>query len=108
MKPHRQESALSFQAHLETSFVFFPPCVYWPLMLPRSIFLRALNSLIWRHLPFQGALFIYTAGGYALGRLALESLRDLRATGKSFTSNHAISLFIIAVSVAALAGRSLL
>ena len=87
----------------------------WERRMPTQLFeaawatgLLVSGVLIWRHLPFQGALFIYTAGGYSLGRLALESLRDLRSTGKRFTSNHAISLFIIAVSVVALAGRTLL
>ena len=51
-------------------------------------------------LPFDGALFIYIAAGYSLGRLVMESLRDLRAT--RFTIHHAISLFIIAVSLAVL------
>jgi len=61
---------------------------------------------IWPHLPFDGALFVFVAGGYALGRLALESMRDLRTTGKRFTINHAISLFIVAISVAALTART--
>ena len=65
-------------------------------------------ALLWPHLPFDGAVFIFVAGGYALGRLVLESLRDLRSTGKRFTFNHAISLFIIAASVLALTGRELM
>lgn len=51
-------------------------------------------------LPFNGALFIYIAAGYALGRLAMESMRDLGP--RKFTIHHAISLLIIAVSLAAL------
>ena len=54
-------------------------------------------------LPFPGALFIYIAAGYALGRLVMESMRDLRAS--KFTVHHAISLLIIAVSLAALTAR---
>lgn len=54
-------------------------------------------------LPFDGALFIYIAAGYSLGRLVMESLRDLRAA--KFTIHHAISLLIIAVSLAALTAR---
>jgi len=51
-------------------------------------------------LSFDGALFVYIAAGYALGRLFMESLRDLGA--KKFTVHHAISVFIIALSFAAL------
>ncbi len=54
-------------------------------------------------LPFDGALFIFIAAGYALGRLVMESMRDLRAN--RFTVHHAISLLIIAVSLAALTAR---
>jgi phosphatidylglycerol:prolipoprotein diacylglycerol transferase len=63
---------------------------------------------IWQKLPFDGALFVFVAAGYALGRLVLESLRDLPPAKTRFTIQHAISLFIIAVTVAVLTGRSLM
>ncbi len=62
--------------------------------------------MLWDRLPFDGALFVFVAAGYATGRLAMESMRDLRAAGRKFTVQHAISLLIIALSVVALTGRS--
>jgi phosphatidylglycerol:prolipoprotein diacylglycerol transferase len=70
--------------------------------------LLVASVFIWRKLPFDGALFVFVAAGYALGRLVLESLRDLPPAKTRFTIQHAISLFIIAVSVAVLTGRSLM
>lgn len=79
----------------------------WTRRYPTQLFeagwaatLLATGLAIRSSLPFDGALFIYIAAGYSLGRLVMESLRDLRAT--RFTIHHAISLFIIAVSLAAL------
>ncbi|MEO8575716.1 MAG: prolipoprotein diacylglyceryl transferase family protein [Gemmatimonadales bacterium] len=63
---------------------------------------------IWHKLPFDGALFLFVASGYAAGRLIMESLRDLRSAGRKFTVQHAISLLIIALSVAAITGRALM
>jgi prolipoprotein diacylglyceryltransferase len=65
------------------------------------------GSLIWQRLPFDGALFVFAAAGYALGRLALESMRDSRDNIRKFTVQHAISLLIIVLSVVALAGSRL-
>jgi prolipoprotein diacylglyceryltransferase len=64
-------------------------------------------AVIWKGLPFDGALFIFAAAGYSLGRLALESMRDHHGTSQKFTVQHAISLLIIALSIAALAGSRL-
>lgn len=66
------------------------------------------SAVIWKSLPFDGALFVFVAAGYALGRLLLESLRDHRLSGRRFTIQHAISLLIIALSVAALAGSRII
>ena len=63
---------------------------------------------IWHMLPFDGALFLFTASGYAAGRLIMESTRDLRRVGRKFTVHHAISLLIIALSVAAITSRALM
>jgi prolipoprotein diacylglyceryltransferase len=56
---------------------------------------------VWPLLPFKGALFLYVVAGYAVGRLALESARELAPGARGFTIHHAISLGMIAVSLAA-------
>ena len=66
------------------------------------------SVVIWQRLPFPGALFLFVVAGYASGRLVLESTREVRTAGRRFTIHHAISLLIIALSVAALTGRGLL
>jgi phosphatidylglycerol:prolipoprotein diacylglycerol transferase len=58
---------------------------------------------LWHSLPFGGALFLYIASGYALGRLVMESMRDLSAS--KFTVHHMISVLIIVLSLAALTAR---
>jgi prolipoprotein diacylglyceryltransferase len=63
--------------------------------------------MIWRRLAFGGALFLLVVAGYATGRLALESARDLPAESRGFTVHHVISLLIIVLSVAAITGRGL-
>ena len=63
---------------------------------------------VWPHLPFEGALFLFVASGYASGRLILESTRDLRRAGRKFTVHHAISLLIIALSAIAITARALM
>ncbi|HKY98119.1 MAG TPA: prolipoprotein diacylglyceryl transferase family protein [Gemmatimonadaceae bacterium] len=68
-----------------------------------AVVLLLTGILVWRSLPFDGALFIYIAAGYALGRLVMESLRENGA--RKFTIHHAISLFIITVSAAVLVVR---
>jgi phosphatidylglycerol:prolipoprotein diacylglycerol transferase len=82
----------------------------WKRRFPTQLFeagwaamLLATGLALRTSLPFDGALFIYIAAGYALGRLVMESMRDLRAN--RFTVHHAISLLIIAVSLAALTAR---
>ena len=56
---------------------------------------------VWHLLPFRGALFLYVVAGYAVGRLALESARELSPGAGRFTIHHAISLGMIAVSLVA-------
>jgi phosphatidylglycerol---prolipoprotein diacylglyceryl transferase len=70
--------------------------------------LLVAGLLIWNALPFDGALFVFIASGYALGRLVMESMRDLKPGPWRFTVHHAISLLIIALSIAALTARGLL
>jgi prolipoprotein diacylglyceryltransferase len=59
----------------------------------------------WSRLPFPGALFLLVAGGYATGRLVLESAREHDPVTTRFTMQHAISLLIAVVSFAALTIR---
>jgi phosphatidylglycerol---prolipoprotein diacylglyceryl transferase len=59
----------------------------------------------WRRLPFPGALFLLVAGGYATGRLVLESAREHDPGAATFTVQHAISLLIATVSFVTLTIR---
>jgi prolipoprotein diacylglyceryltransferase len=81
----------------------------WKRRYPTQLFegAWALSLLVaglslWPSLPFDGALFVFIASGYALGRLVMESTRDTR---RAFTVQHAISIVIILVSLAALTTR---
>jgi prolipoprotein diacylglyceryltransferase len=81
----------------------------WQKRVPTQILESALAALllgvgllIWHSLPFPGALFVFVVAGYACGRLVLESMREHQRTNQRFTIQHAISLFFIAASVAAL------
>jgi prolipoprotein diacylglyceryltransferase len=67
-----------------------------------ALVILSTGLAIWNALPFRGALFIYIAAGYATGRLLLESLREMKIPGRRFTVQHAISLLIITLSLAAL------
>ena len=58
-------------------------------------------AMIWPMLPFPGALFLFVVAGYAVGRLALESARELAPGARGFTIHHAISLGMIVLSLAA-------
>jgi prolipoprotein diacylglyceryltransferase len=62
-------------------------------------------AAVWARLPFPGALFLLVAGGYAVGRLALESAREHGPGAAKFTVPHAISLLIAVISFAVLAIR---
>lgn len=70
-----------------------------------ALFLLTTGVAFHNSMPFPGALFIYIAGGYATGRLLLESLREVKIPGRRFTIQHAISLFIITISLTALTIR---
>lgn len=85
----------------------------WDKRIPTQILeagwaavLLLIGTIIWKSLPFAGALFLFVIAGYASGRLMLESLRDHLRAGQSFTIQHAISLGIIAASLAALTIRA--
>jgi phosphatidylglycerol:prolipoprotein diacylglycerol transferase len=55
----------------------------------------------WRFAPFPGAIFLAVMGAYALGRLVLESMRELAVPGE-ITAAHIISGLMILCSTAAL------
>jgi phosphatidylglycerol:prolipoprotein diacylglycerol transferase len=65
--------------------------------------LAALATLLWKRMPFPGALFLTTTAAYAAGRLPLESAREREAGSSRFTLHHALSLLMIVASLAALA-----
>jgi phosphatidylglycerol:prolipoprotein diacylglycerol transferase len=68
----------------------------WAAMLLVGLF------LLRGRMPFPGALFVFTAAGYASGRLILEFAREQNRARHGLTVHHAISLLIIALSIAAL------
>jgi phosphatidylglycerol---prolipoprotein diacylglyceryl transferase len=41
-----------------------------------GIIVLAASVLLWRRLPFEGALFLFALGAYGAGRIVLESMRD--------------------------------
>jgi phosphatidylglycerol:prolipoprotein diacylglycerol transferase len=61
--------------------------------------------VVWRWLPFPGALFLLVAAGYGCGRIVLESTREQPPGANPFTIHHAISVLMILMSVAALMAR---
>ena len=63
-----------------------------------ALALLALGVRAWPALPGPGALFLLLAGGYATGRLVLETLREHPPSARRFNIQHAISLGIAAVS----------
>jgi len=67
--------------------------------------LLASALAIWPAVPFDGALFLLVAAGYAAGRLALESAREAEGGRAGFTLTHAISCAMVLVSLVTLAAR---
>jgi prolipoprotein diacylglyceryltransferase len=85
----------------------------WTRRIPLQLLEAALalllvmaSALLWKMMPFPGALFAFVVGGYGCGRLVLESLRELPA-GQRFTLHHAISLVMVVASGAVLTIGSL-
>jgi phosphatidylglycerol---prolipoprotein diacylglyceryl transferase len=62
-------------------------------------------TLLWRRMPFPGALFLLVSAGYAAGRLLLESTRDYGPGARKFTIHHAISAAMIMFSFVVLTVR---
>lgn len=65
--------------------------------------LLVLVLIVEPRLPFDGALFLIAAGGYATGRLLLESARERGSDEGPFTTQHGISLLIMAIAFTGLA-----
>ena len=82
----------------------------WRRRVPTQMFegalalaLLALAVRAWPAMPAPGALFLLLAGGYASGRLVLETMREHPPGARAFNIQHAISLGIAAVSFTTLA-----
>jgi phosphatidylglycerol:prolipoprotein diacylglycerol transferase len=87
-------------------------CGVWTRRIPTQLLeagwgvvLLLTALVVWRSLPFPGALFVVIAAGYAVGRLALESTRAQPAGSGRFTIHHVISVLMIVSSLAVLAAR---
>ena len=68
-----------------------------------ALTLLTFGLRVWPLLPAPGALFLLMAGGYASGRLVLETLREHSPDTPAFNIQHALSLAIAAVSFTSLA-----
>jgi phosphatidylglycerol---prolipoprotein diacylglyceryl transferase len=87
-------------------------CGLWARRLPTQIFEGAWGAallvfalVVRNSAPFPGALFLFVAGGYACGRLWLESTRERPVGARRLTIHLAISALIILSAVATLAAR---
>jgi prolipoprotein diacylglyceryltransferase len=68
-----------------------------------ALLLLLLGLRVWSALPAPGALFLLLAGGYALGRLLLETLREHAPGTRAFNIQHALSVGIAVASFTSLA-----
>ena len=80
----------------------------WTRRVPMQCLEAAWASILlagavaaWRFAPFPGAVFLAVMGGYALGRLVLESMRDQTVPG-TITAGHVISGLMLLFSTAGL------
>ncbi|HVE35985.1 MAG TPA: prolipoprotein diacylglyceryl transferase family protein [Gemmatimonadaceae bacterium] len=84
----------------------------WERRVPTQLFEAALALLLlvlavaaWPTRPFSGAVFLLVAGGYGVGRLVLETLRE-RPPGRGvFSVHHAISLIMVITALTVLGQR---
>jgi phosphatidylglycerol---prolipoprotein diacylglyceryl transferase len=53
----------------------------------------------WKHAPFPGALFLFGVAAYAMGRIALEPLREQQDRRRGMNIQRGISAGVVAVSV---------
>ena len=59
--------------------------------------------LIWRRMPFPGALFLTVMMGYSGVRLALEFVREREAKAREFWIAHTVSAALLLTSISVLA-----
>jgi prolipoprotein diacylglyceryltransferase len=52
-------------------------------------------TLVLNHLPFAGAVFLFTLAGYGIGRLVFESTREEQDRVGALTIHHLISIALI-------------
>ena len=67
-----------------------------------AVILLAFAIVLRRSIPFPGGLFLFVAGGYAAGRLVLESMREPEPGVRRITYGHLASLVMIVLSVVTL------
>lgn len=59
----------------------------------------AATVLLWRRLPFKGALFLFALGAYCAGRIVLESMRDELDRVMGMSVHKTISTGFVALSL---------
>ncbi len=79
---------------------------YWQQRIPTqlleaglALLLLIAAALLWRYMPFHGALFLSAMLSYGLGRFLLEFIRDKQECIGRFTLNHAISATLVVCSL---------
>jgi len=65
--------------------------------------LLVVAAVMWRHLPFPGALFLLIMLSYASARLVLELAREHGNCGRQFRVGYALSVVFVLTSISALA-----
>ena len=83
----------------------------WERRIPNQLLEAACGLLVlagavllWRRLPFSGAVILYTFGAYGAGRVVLEPLRDVQDRVQGIRLQRAISMALV---VLALTGYSI-
>jgi phosphatidylglycerol---prolipoprotein diacylglyceryl transferase len=64
-----------------------------------GIIVLAACVLLWRRLPFEGALFLIALGAYGAGRIVLESMRDELDRVMGMSVHKTISITFVALSL---------
>jgi len=84
----------------------------WRPRIPTQLMESAWSTIVlggavvvWYHLPFHGAVFIWVAGAYAAGRIVLEPMRAEQERVKGISVQQAISIAIVGMAIAAFASR---
>jgi phosphatidylglycerol:prolipoprotein diacylglycerol transferase len=68
-----------------------------------GIVVLAGACLLWRRLPFAGALFLYTIGSYGAGRIVLQTLRAEPDRLFGLPLQRVLSAALVAISAGAFA-----